>query len=121
MYMLSHLLGDEEIPSSLEESEEKQAAEDKEANSPSVPVYKWSQDSEDVTVRFQIPDGTTKEKISCQIKADSLDVRVGEEVLLSGDLFGNVISEESMWTFDKNRYCRVMLIKSCYFFFKFVS
>ena len=88
-----------------------------------MPVYKWSQDNEDVTVRFQIPDGTTKEKISCQIKADLLDVRVGEDVLLSGDLFGNVISEESTWTFDKNRYCSIMLNNKlrAIIFFKFVD
>ena len=95
---------DEELHSSFEVSEEKQATEDKGASSSTVPVYKWSQDSDDVTVRFQIPDGTTKEKISCQIKADSLDVRVGEDVLLSGELFGKVISEESTWTVDMNRY-----------------
>lgn len=122
-FALSHVLGDEELPSSFEESEEKQAAKDKEVNSSSVPVYKWSQDNEDVTVRFQIPDGTTKEKISCQIKADSLDVRVEEDVLLSGDLFGNVISEESTWTFDKNRYCSIMLNNKlrAIIFFKFVD
>lgn len=69
-----------------------------------MPVYKWSQENEDVTVRFQIPDGINKEKISCKIKADSVDVCVGEDVLLSGPLYAKVNSEESTWTLDKNRY-----------------
>lgn len=69
-----------------------------------MPVYKWSQDSEDITVKFKVSGGTSKEKISCEIKTDSLDVRVGEDVLLSGALFAKVNSEESTWTFDGDRY-----------------
>ena len=72
-------------------------------NSASMAVYKWSQDSEDVTVRFEVPKDTKKEQIVCNIKADSLDLRVGKEVMLSGPLFAKVNSEESTWTIDTNR------------------
>ncbi|KAJ7360499.1 NudC domain-containing protein 1 [Desmophyllum pertusum] len=75
---------------------------DKGSNNSSVAVYKWSQDSEDVTVTFVAPEGTKKEDISCDIKADSLDLCVGKEVLLSGPLFAKVNSDESTWTFDEN-------------------
>ena len=96
--------GDEELPSTFGEGEEKQEKDVKESNSSSMPVYKWSQDSEDITVKFKVPGGTSKEKISCEIKVDSLDVRVGEDVLLSGALFAKVNSEESTWTLDEDRY-----------------
>lgn len=75
----------------------------KDSNSTSVAVYKWSQDSEDVTVRFDVPEGTEKGDIACNITADSLDLRIGKEVLLSGPLYAKVNSEESTWTFEKNR------------------
>ena len=101
--LLSSTLGDEELPTSFEDSDEKEMTDDKEPNNSSAPVYRWSQDNEDVTVRFQLPDGTSKEKIACEIKTDSLDLCVGEDVLLSGPLFAKVNSEESTWTFDKNR------------------
>ena len=67
-------------------------------------MYKWSQDSEDITVKFQIPDDTSKANIKCEIKADSLNVSIGGNVLLSGELFAKVNSEESTWTCDGNRY-----------------
>jgi len=101
---------DEELPLAFEESDELEEKDVTEENSSSVPVYKWSQENEDVTVRFQIPVGTNKEKISCEIKADSLDVRVGEDVLLSGPLYAKVNSEESTWTHDKNSL-EVVLVK----------
>lgn len=76
---------------------------DKGSNNTPVPVYKWSQDSQDVTVRFEVSESTKKEEITCNIKADSLDVCVAKEVMLSGPLFAKVNAEESTWTVDKNR------------------
>ena len=91
-----------------EDSEVIEVTGNKEASSSTGPVYKWSQDNEDVTVRFEVPDGITKEQVACEIKADSLDLCIGEDVLLSGPLFAKVNSEESTWTFDKNRYQGIM-------------
>ena len=73
------------------------------SNNSSPPVYKWSQDSEGVTISFEVPAGTKKDEITCKIQADSLDLQVKKEVVLSGPLFAKVNSEESTWTFDKNR------------------
>ena len=99
------MLGDdEEKPPGLKASDAEEDMADKGSNNSSVVVYKWSQDSEDVTVTFVAPEGTKKEDISCDIKADSLDLCVGKEVLLSGPLFAKVNSDESTWTFDENRY-----------------
>lgn len=103
--IISSILGDEELSSSFQGNyEEKQETRNEAPSSLSMPVYKWSQDSEDITVKFQIPDGTSKADITCEIKADSLNVCVGQNVLLSGELFAKVNSKESTWTCDGNRY-----------------
>lgn len=104
LLLLSATLGDDE--EKLPESEFSDTVEemaDNGSNNTSVPVYKWSQDSQDVTVRFEVPEGTKKEEIACNIKADSIDLHVGKEVMLSGSLFAKVNSDESTWTLDKNR------------------
>lgn len=94
---------DEEKPPVLKFSDTDEEKADKGSNNLSLVVYKWSQDSEGVTVSFEVPEGTNKDEITCHIKADSLELCVGKEVMLSGPLFAKVNSEESTWTFDKNR------------------
>lgn len=96
----------EELPPA-QDAEEK--ANNKENNS-RIQTYKWSQDNEDVTLKFEVPDGTTKESIVCEIKTDSMSIRIGEDILLSGTLFAKVKSEESTWTLDKNRYLGLLTL-----------
>jgi len=98
------MLGDDdEKPPVLTFSDTDDEKADKRSNNSSPPVYKWSQDSEAVTVSFEVLEGTNKDKITCKIQADSLDLQVGQEVMLSGPLFAKVNSEDSTWTLDKNR------------------
>lgn len=101
----------EELPPA-QDVEEK--ANNKENNS-RIQAYKWSQDNEDVTLKFEVPDGTTKESIVCEIKTDSISIRIGEDILLSGMLFAKVKSEESTWTLDKNRYLGLLTLFLCLF------
>lgn len=105
-----HVTGDEALSTSFEGNDKKQDTRDEKSSSLSAPVYKWSQDSEDITVKFQIPDDTSKANIKCEIKADSLNVSIGGNVLLSGELFAKVNSEESTWTCDGNSV-EVVLVK----------
>lgn len=94
---------DEEKPPVLKFSDTDDEMADKGSKNSSSPVYKWSQDNEAVTVSFEFPEGTNKDKVTCKIQADSLDLQVGKEVILSGPLFAKVNSEDSTWTLDKNR------------------
>ena len=94
---------DEEKPPVLKFSDTDAEMAEKGSNNSSPPVYKWSQDSEAVTITFEVPEGTNKDKVTCKIQADSLDLQIGKEVILSGPLFAKVNSEDSMWTLDKNR------------------
>ena len=99
--------------SAYEELPPAQDAEEKtnnQENNSKIQTYKWSQDNEDVTLKFEVPDGTTKESIVCEIKTDSMSIRIGEDILLSGTLFAKVKSEESTWTLDKNRYLGLLTL-----------
>lgn len=103
---IQNLSAYEELPPA-QDAEEK--ANNQENNS-RIQAYKWSQDNEDVTLKFEVPDGTTKESIVCEIKTDSMSIRIGEDILLSGMLFAKVKSEESTWTLDKNRYLGLLTL-----------
>lgn len=94
---------DEEKPPVLKFSDTDVGKDDKASKNSSPPVYKWSQDSEGVTISFKVPENIKKDEITCKIQADSLELQVGKEVMLSGPLFAKVNSEESTWTLDKNR------------------
>lgn len=94
-----------ERPFSLKkgDSEEKPSGmAEVESHSSSAKVYKWSQDSEDITIKFDLPEGTKKNEITCNITADSVDLQIGTEVLLSGPLYAKVNSKESTWTVEEN-------------------
>lgn len=101
----------EELPSA-QDAEEKATNQE---NNSRIQAYKWSQDNEDVTLKFEVPDGTTKESIVCDIKTDSMSILMGEDILLSGTLFAKVKSEESTWTLDKNRYLGLLTVFLCLF------
>ena len=104
--------------SAYEELPPAQDAEEKtnnQENNSKIQAYKWSQDNEDVTLKFEVPDGTTKESIVCEIKTDSMSIRISEDILLSGMLFAKVKSEESTWTLDKNRYLGLLTLFLCLF------
>lgn len=91
----------EEKPSGSFHSADDGMAEVKSRSSSAI-VYKWSQDSEDVTVKFVLPDGTKKDDIACNVTADSVDLQIGKEILLSGPLYAKVNPEESTWTVEEN-------------------
>ena len=105
---------DEGKPPALKFSDTDDEMADKDSKNSSPPVYKWSQDSEAVTVSFEVPEGTNKDKITCKIRADSLDLEVGKEIMLSGPLFAKVNSEDSTWTLDKSRYQLGFLLDSSF-------
>jgi len=94
---------DEEKLPVLKFSDTDVGKDDKASKISSPPVYKWSQDSEGVTISFKVPENIKKDEITCNIRADSLELQVGKEAMLSGPLFAKVNSEESTWTLDKNR------------------
>jgi hypothetical protein len=66
-------------------------------------TYSWYQEGDDVTVSFDVADGTTKDDVVCIIKPDEIEVSLfSGESLLKGPLFAKVKAGESTWTLNKN-------------------
>ena len=79
--------------------------EDDDDDKPLEYTYSWFQEGDDVTVRFDVAEGTTKDDITCVIRPDEIDVSLGSgETLLKGPLFAKVKAGESTWTLEKKWY-----------------
>ena len=67
------------------------------------PGYSWSQNLKDdsMSVTIGLPSGTRAKQLEVAVMPTTLSVRLalpkGDEVLLSGDLFGSVSSEDVEW------------------------
>ena len=67
-------------------------------------AYHWSQTVEDVTVRFELLDGSKKSDCSCEIKPEFLSVTLmNGQTLLQGQLFAKVDPEASTWTITESK------------------
>ena len=88
VYLLSE---SENVESSTDETKlDAGITEDTEKESIEM-AYCWSQTAEDVTVRFELPDGSKKSDCSCEIKTESLSVALmNGQTLLQGQLFAKV-------------------------------
>ena len=78
---------------------------DKKEEKPSEPAYSWSQGHGDVTVVFELPEGTKKEDIICVIKVDHMKIVISDgTTLLNGLLFAKVDTDGSTWTLEGRRF-----------------
>lgn len=69
------------------------------------PSYQWSQEGADITMLFQLPQGTTKSNINCKFVKDHLILLVqsGDVVVVSypyRKLWSTVKPDECVWTYD---------------------
>lgn len=70
---------------------------------PPAITYTWYQEGDDVTVKFDLAEGTTKDDIVCIFKPDEIEIGLfNGESLLKGPLFAKVKAEDSTWTLEKN-------------------
>ncbi|XP_031560322.1 nudC domain-containing protein 1-like [Actinia tenebrosa] len=66
-------------------------------------TYTWFQEGDEVTVSFELAEGTTKDDVVCVIKPDEIELSLfSGETLLKGPLFAKVKAGESTWTLSKN-------------------
>lgn len=72
-------------------------------------AYSWSQGQGDVTVTFMLPDGTTKDKVTCVIKVDHIKVAISNNTLLEGPLFTKIDPDGSTWIIEGTRYLSICL------------
>lgn len=75
----------------------------------------WYQSIDDVTIEVPIPLQTKACDIKIKILPSSLSVCVLDKDIFSGNLFANIVCDESTWTIEDDegsRILRIFLIKS---------
>lgn len=88
-----------------EEEEESEPMDIVKEAKPAPPTYQWSQEGADITLLFQLPQGTTKSNINCKFVKDHLILLVqsGDAILVSypyRKLWSTVKPDECVWTYD---------------------
>lgn len=73
--------------------------------------YSWEQDDREVTVRFQLPPGTTSKQLAVQITTTQLSVSIRGEVALRGTLFKPVKLDDCAWTLEDKKVLVVTIAK----------
>ena len=71
-----------------------------------IPMYKWMQTNDELTLTFTLPRSITKEDVNFEITSNHLELKVKDtEVELGGDLDGAVNTDASTWMLpDKDTY-----------------
>lgn len=66
-------------------------------------TYTWFQEGDEVTISFDLAEGTTKDDVICVIKPEEIELSLfNGETLLKGPLFAKIKAGESTWTLSKN-------------------
>ncbi|DBA98111.1 hypothetical protein WJX77_010113 [Trebouxia sp. C0004] len=65
-------------------------------------TYKWSQSQTEVDVYVQIPTQIRRHEIVVQCTPDKLLIKLGEKVILNGQLYSQIKREDSMWLLENS-------------------
>lgn len=78
----------------------------------STEEYRWTQSSEEVEVTVKCGERVTKANVSVLIKQKSLKVKLGDSVIIDGELPEAVDPSDSTWTFSSgDKMVQITLIK----------
>lgn len=83
------------------------------------PEFIWTQNDEDVTIHFNIPQDTGKQDITVISNGENLQVRLKNESLLNGELFQTVDKDLTTWNLVRSLvlFCISFLDKKIILFF----
>ncbi|KAJ8924547.1 hypothetical protein NQ315_000695 [Exocentrus adspersus] len=74
-------------------------------------TYNWTQNFEDITIKFPLPENLNKESVNVESKATEVDIRYNETKLLSGQLYQRIDSHLTTWAVENN-CLEIVLYKS---------
>uniref|UniRef100_A0AC35GU35 NudC domain-containing protein 1 n=1 Tax=Panagrolaimus sp. PS1159 TaxID=55785 RepID=A0AC35GU35_9BILA len=66
-----------------------------------APIYTWTQSHDEITVTFNLSALTAKDDIKITFQTNYISIYNRGSKLLEGNLFGEIISDESTWTIQK--------------------
>jgi hypothetical protein len=75
-----------------------------------VHPFQWSQKGEDVTVNFKTIEGVTKDDYHVKCLQSNIDIKCGDEVLVSSDIFAEIDVDLTTWTLENN-FLQLNLVK----------
>ena len=64
--------------------------------------YKWTQNHKDITIIIPITENISRKDITIKFNHNNLYVNILGCVIINGDLFGNVITDNCTWIMDGN-------------------
>ncbi|XP_043089186.1 nudC domain-containing protein 2 [Puntigrus tetrazona] len=72
----------------------------------------WYQTMEEVFVEVDVPPGTSAREIRCDIGIKHIELRVKDQQIFKGKLFGPTVRDEATWTLEDRKLIRIVLMKS---------
>jgi len=72
--------------------------------------YSWTQDDTDVELKVPVSEGVKRTLVSVVVKSRSISLKIGNEVILSGDLAKEALADECFWVIADG-YVVVSLVK----------
>jgi hypothetical protein len=64
------------------------------------PNYEWSQTPIDVVFKIQVPNHAKAKDMNCTLKQKKMQIEYDGATLVNGDLFADVVMDESHWQID---------------------
>ncbi|XP_016404899.1 nudC domain-containing protein 2 isoform X1 [Sinocyclocheilus rhinocerous] len=72
----------------------------------------WYQTMEEVFIEVNVPPGTSAKEIKCSIRSKHIELRVKDQQIFKGKLFGPTVGDEATWTLEDRKLIRIVLMKS---------
>ncbi|KAK7138289.1 hypothetical protein R3I94_013801 [Phoxinus phoxinus] len=72
----------------------------------------WYQTMEEVFIEVNVPPGTSAKEIKCNIGSKQIELRVKDQQIFKGKLFGSTVSDEATWTLEDKKIIQIVLMKT---------
>ncbi|XP_016326941.1 nudC domain-containing protein 2 [Sinocyclocheilus anshuiensis] len=72
----------------------------------------WYQTIEEVFIEVSVAPGTSAKEIKCSIRSKHIELRVKDQQIFKGKLFGPTVGDEATWTLEDRKLIRIVLMKS---------
>lgn len=72
----------------------------------------WYQTMEEVFIEVNVPPGTSAKEIKCNIGSKQIELRVKDQQIFKGKLFGSTVADEATWTLEDKKLIQIVLMKT---------
>ncbi|KAL4230622.1 NudC domain-containing protein 2 [Mactra antiquata] len=72
----------------------------------------WYQTMEEVFVEVNLPQGTSRKQVKCDIKSKKLNVIINDTTIISGEFPAAIKTDESTWTIEDKKLLQIYILKA---------